>query len=668
VRKFYSTNSLLAICAAAVTFCTGASAQDPNSVQDLANMSLEQLMDIKVTTVSKIPVSVKSAPTNVDIITRDDIKRYGYRSVAEALRQVVGMNVYATQYQFSFVRGFAIPGDFNTRILLLVDGHKINDGNYGQAYIGDEFPGDIENVERIEVSKGPGSAVWGTNAMLAVVNVVTRKGSKVGGAESVASYGSNGRSKIFETVGGKTDGGLEYSLTSSYLNDNGFSHIHFPAADQPGGELISDFSDQQFAYHGGANFDYKDVHLSVFHSVRKTQLPYAFGTTFNDGGNAYNDNSTRIDLSLDRVIDQTDNKRIFTRVFYDRWNYDADYVIGDVRTLNHDKSYGSLIGAEIRYSQDLASWVSILAGAEFDDMYKLSILNYDRDPQSENYITAVDPFEQQSYYAEAHFHAATDLELVGGVRGDIYSTQDDSITPRASIIYSPFESSTLRLMYGNGFRVANNNERNYADGQFQIANRDLKPEKVRTFELSWQQRLEESLQATLSLFHYRFTDLISLNSLDSGQIQFQNGSSDTISKGIELSVLSKLPGGFSAYAGSTLLNTETEGGRIPASPRFMADAGLSFPFFDQRLFISPELRYISSLKPLREGADDVSGYIAANLQILAVPLKSNWDISAGIYNIFDKKYYLPAPPAPFVNYDEITQPRRTFQLQTRVKF
>jgi outer membrane receptor protein involved in Fe transport len=651
-----------------ISACQTALAEAPKSTEDLLGMSMEQLLDVKVTTVTKNPVSVSKAPAIVDVITRDDLRRFGYRTLAEALRRIVGFNTYNTQYQFSFVRGFAIPGDFNTRILLLIDGHRTNDGNYNQAMIGDELPADLENVERIEVSKGPGSAVWGTNAMLAVVNIITRHGAQVGGAETVGTVGSNGKTKIFEAIGAKDEGGLEYNFTGSYLDEGGYNHIHFPGRDLPDGELISDGSDGQFAFHGGANIDFNDLHLQVFHSVRKTQLPYGFfGVDFNDGGNAYNDNSTRVDLNVDRVVDSTDNKRVFARFFYDRWGFDGDYIYSDAdgnRTINHDNADASSIGLEFRYSQDVNKWLSVLVGAEFQDMNEL--LNYNRSPQSPVAISAIEPFELQTYYSELHFRVAEPLEIIGGIRGDIYSTQDNAWTPRAAIVYTPFSTSTARLSYGEGFRASDNSERNYADNISAMANRSLKPERVRTVEASWQERLNESIQATLSVFHYRFTDLISAGQTADGLFQYNNVGAATISKGAELSAIARLTDGLTGYGGTTLLNTESDGERLAASPRFMANGGVSAPFFDARLFVSPEVRYVGALKPLKTDLPDTPGYFAANLNLLTKPTKSGWELSAGIYNMFDKKYYLTSGPQ--LPYDGITQPGRTYQVQARVKF
>lgn len=90
------------------------------------------------------------------------------------------------------VRGFQPVGDFNSRILLLIDGYRTNDNLYDQAPIGREFPLDVDLIERVEIVRGPGSSVYGGNAVLAVINVITKSAGDSGGAEVSGSLGSYG--------------------------------------------------------------------------------------------------------------------------------------------------------------------------------------------------------------------------------------------------------------------------------------------------------------------------------------------------------------------------------------------------------------------------------------------------------------------------------------------
>ena len=126
---------------------------------------------------------VTEAPSSISFITADEIARYGYRTLADILRGVRGMYV-TDDRNFSFLgtRGFGKPGDQNTRILLLVNGHRVNDNIFGQAEIGQEFGLDPAMFERVEIIRGPASALYGDSAFFAVVNVITRTGKSLDGA------------------------------------------------------------------------------------------------------------------------------------------------------------------------------------------------------------------------------------------------------------------------------------------------------------------------------------------------------------------------------------------------------------------------------------------------------------------------------------------------------
>jgi len=129
-----------------------------------------------VTGVSRRPLPLSETPSSVTVIPAAEISAMGYRTLGEALRWVRGLFVTDDRnYTFLGVRGLQRPGDYNNKILLTLDGHSLNGAVYGDAAIGPELGLDLEQVERIEVVRGPGSTFYGSYAALAVVNVVTRR-------------------------------------------------------------------------------------------------------------------------------------------------------------------------------------------------------------------------------------------------------------------------------------------------------------------------------------------------------------------------------------------------------------------------------------------------------------------------------------------------------------
>jgi outer membrane receptor for ferrienterochelin and colicin len=138
---------------------------------DLTPLSIEQLLDAELTsTASKFEQEVTRAPASVTVITGDEIRRHGYRTLADVLNNVRGLYTsYDRNYSYVGARGFARPGDYNTRVLLLIDGHRLNEPTYNMAAIGTDFPIDVSLIDRVEVIRGPGSSLYGTSAFLGVI-------------------------------------------------------------------------------------------------------------------------------------------------------------------------------------------------------------------------------------------------------------------------------------------------------------------------------------------------------------------------------------------------------------------------------------------------------------------------------------------------------------------
>src|SRR6266516_5690248 len=154
-------SSLRRTLATLCIYSLGASA-DAASAQDLTQLSLEVLAEVRVYSASKFVQKLSEAPSNVTVITAADIKAYGYRKVIDILRSIPGLyTTYDRNYDFLGVRGFERPGDFNSRVLLLLDGIRLNENVYNQAALGTEFIVDVDLIDRVEFVPGPGSSIYG---------------------------------------------------------------------------------------------------------------------------------------------------------------------------------------------------------------------------------------------------------------------------------------------------------------------------------------------------------------------------------------------------------------------------------------------------------------------------------------------------------------------------
>ncbi len=155
--------------------------------KDVMDLNPEDLKSVQVYSASMYLQSDREAPSSVTVITAEQIRQFGYRTLADALRSVRGFDVtYDRNYYYVGVRGFSRPGGYNDQILLLINGHRLNDNVYDSAQLGTAFPLDVDLIERIEIVRGPSSSLYGASAFLAVVNVIQKPVPRSPGLNSTA--------------------------------------------------------------------------------------------------------------------------------------------------------------------------------------------------------------------------------------------------------------------------------------------------------------------------------------------------------------------------------------------------------------------------------------------------------------------------------------------------
>jgi len=297
---------------------------------DLTSLSLEELMKLEVAMVSgasRYEQKVTQAPSLVSIITADEIKKYGHRTLADILQSLRSFFVtYDRNYHYAAVRGFGRPGDYNTRILLLVDGHRVNENVFGSAPVGTEFPLDVDLIDRIEVIRGPSSSLYGTGAFFGVISVITRRGKDLKGPEVSGEVASFETYKGRATYGNEFKNGFEMLLSGTYFKSEGPKSLYYAEYDNPSTNsgIASHLDDDRFQSFF-SKVSYHDFTLSGAYNNREKGIPTgAFGTIFNDPRTRTTDEWAYLDLKYDRTFDNQLN--VLARLFYDQYYYHGDYI------------------------------------------------------------------------------------------------------------------------------------------------------------------------------------------------------------------------------------------------------------------------------------------------------------------------------------------------------
>jgi iron complex outermembrane receptor protein len=649
--------------------CHAEESSEPN----LDIPSLEQLMETEVTTVtgaSKYQQELIDAPASVSIISFDDIRKGGFRNLAEILNSVGG---FYTSYVRSFhnmgVRGFSPLGDVNNRLLLMVDGHRLNDALYESAPMGTDFPVDLDLIDRIEVIRGPGSSLYGTSAFLAVVNVITRSGKDLQGGELSTSGGSFNSWTGRATGGGRLSGGVDLLVSGSYRDSAGKQRLFFPEYTATNNGIAQGL-DGEKSWDLFAKAAWKDFSLLLIHQTRDKNVPTAhYGSIFNDPGAMVGDRHTLIGLNYSHSASWAD---INARLTYNRYGAISDYPTSDAfgaRVLNRDQNVGEWIGSDLFVTKSISDHL-LTVGMEHRWQFTEHLQNFDVSPHSQ-WIDLNKHSLIQGYYIQDEYHILKQLILNAGLRVDCYDNFGSTINPRAALIWKPQDSTVLRLSYGEAFRSPNAYELYAGDGTTQKGNTSLRPEKVHTVELGWDQYLGENIRTTATGFYTHISDLLEQTTDTDGLLVFRN-QSEIESKGAELQVEGKWENGFSGRMNYSYQSSSYIGSSQPVvnSPRTMLKGTLTAPLPLHKSFATLEGIYSSSR--LNVNQEKVKGAAIFNLTLLNRDLMKGLDLSASVYNLFDTRYSVPSGPEHFNNLGEtlreIEQDGIAFRIKATYRF
>jgi iron complex outermembrane receptor protein len=636
-----------------------------NSV-DLTSLSLEALMDIEVRTVSgasKFEQKVTEAPSSVTIITADEIKKYGYRTLADVLQSVQGLSVsYDRNYSFLGSRGVNL-GDFNSRILLLVNGHRLNNNLNDGAAIGTDFILDVDLIDHVEIIRGPSAVLYGNNAFFGVINVITRQGKQVDGAEVAGEYGSYDSYKGRVTYGTSFTNGFQFLLSGSWYDSAGPGRLFYKEYNTPAQNngVATNLDGDSFKSLFGT-FSFRDFTLEGGFITRNKKNPTAqFGSTFNDPRLQTIDDRSYASLkyahSFPEIVDVT------AQVYYDRSDFEIGYptAIGPGATFfSKEKDAGEWWGTEVQFNKRLWERHIITLGAEFRDDFRQHREIFD--PASGKVFTDTSN-DRLSYgvYLQGDFMLLTNLHLNAGARYDQFGNFDPAINPRLALIYNPWKTASLKAIYGTAFRDP---FLELSDPRYQ----NIKPEEITSYELVYEQEIGRHLRSSVSGFYNQMQDLIAL----------QNGIYTNLSaantKGMELALEGNWNNGIRSRLSYSLQRTaDSSGQTLPASPEHLVKMNVSVPVYKQKIFASLEFQYTSSSqtffttsagKTLR--GMDAGGFETVNFTLFSHNLIKNLDFSGSVCNILDTRY--GDPSSPFHLQDIIEQDGRSFRLKLTYRF
>lgn len=615
---------------------TGLDAQvDTTGISKLLTMDLDDLMNQKIITASKYEQKRGEAASSIGVITSSRIKQYGYRTIAEVLNSIKGFFLSDDKnYIYTGVRGFSRPTDYNNRIVVMLNGHIMNEVVYGSAFMGNELGISLDDIDRIEIIKGPGASVYGSGSMLSTINLITKKGADINGIRVSAGAGSFGTADLSAGYGKKI-GSADLFISAKGGTSRG-ENYYFPELDiASNNNGISKGNDWEHYAGMYGSLTKGNINISGGYSSRSKGIPTGAFETMLTGNVKSLDNRFYTEASYSHDINT--KSRLKIRLYYDDYYYTGSYP--SLTRDSFDSSTGKWAGGEFQYYLEAGDRNVITAGVEYKYIFRSDYHEWDSDT---TYFNKNFPFSFYSVYAQDQFRIAKNLNLTAGMRWDSYTRFGNAFSPRLALVYRYNDNSSLKLLYGEAFRVPTLYEAYYTSFDAHKVNPKIKSEKIHALELVWLHKLSGNLSGNFSLYRFTMRNLIDQITDPSDDLtQFRN-IGEARGTGAEYEFRFKNESGktdgFINFTLQKTIDAATDK-TLSNSPSFLIKSGVSLLAFN-RFTISPEVFFETGRKTL-EG-NRTNNVCIFNINIVTQQFLRHLELSVKANNILNTKYYIPA--------------------------
>ncbi|MDC0663645.1 TonB-dependent receptor plug domain-containing protein [Marinobacter sp. SS21] len=649
-------------------------AAPPAVAQNVESMSLEELMSLQVRIATGTPKSLARAPAVASVITAEELEAMGVQDIDEALELVPGLHVshgsfiYASRY---YIRG--IVSNFNPHTLVLINGIPKSSlflGDRGQRPMARAgFP--VKMVERIEIIRGPGSAVYGADAFAGVINIITKAPEDLDGGEASLAYGS-------------FDSG--YSFLRQALDVGPVQGVFSIAYDQSNGDDPTIEADQQSNLDallgtsaslapGPVSMGYRNFDLRTDLLWSQFRLRMAYRQDRVETAQGINDN-----LDPDSRFEHHHGMADLTwqaPEFHPDWELDTQlsYLYSDFRNPNPINLFPpgadfTLIGggafpegarstpelseenARVDVTTLYRGWddhqLRLGTGYFWGDIFRVTdTTNNQLSPTgapmpipttdiSDTERIFLPENQRTSYYGfvQDEWAFAPDWELTAGVRYDHYSDFGDTVNPRLALVWTTSPWLTTKLLYGEAFRAPAFFELHARSNPVALGNPDLEPETIKSTELAFSLTPSENWALDINLYHYRIDDLIDFEGDPGGTFTAQN-SGRVRGRGIETELRYQL-----AATAQLLLNysyqrtRDQDGEPLGLTPN--SDASLRLNWQPKPAWqVTPSVVWVgSSERAAGDARAKLDGYTTLDLNIRRL-LSDNVTLNLQARNVFD---------------------------------
>ncbi|RJX17140.1 MAG: TonB-dependent receptor [Desulfobulbus sp.] len=662
---------------------------DSSHLDSLLTMDIVQLVNLEVAVATATPKPIKLAPAVASVITAEEIRRMGATTLDEVLTTVPGLHVYPNgtnifQSNWS-IRG--IQSGLNPHVLLLINGAPLVSAQNGHRPYGLQIP--VSMISRIEIMRGPGSAVHGADAFAGTVNVITGKGSETAGSEVGGRYGSFATRNLWGRHGGVYDGwdlnfGVDWRKSSGdkdriIVRDGLGSGLpsHAPGPLDTHQEIVSTilgvekgrWTADLFSSFARQGMGHSGLQVLSEDSEIKTALVEG------DVQYEYPDIVTGLDVLLRGFAVFNDGENYFDF-------YPNSYGVNAIGNPQYTGLQGGTEAATVYHGTDghrFRSALGLVAYNAATDQYKnfgpgVPPDHLYQEPVSLKntpYIYLEDQNRTVWYGSvQDEWSLAENWELTAGVRYDHYSDFGGTTNPRIALVWETTEVLTTKLMYGSAFRPPAFGEQYFKNNPLSLGNPDIGPETIDTYELALQYQPTKKLNLQANFYLYEIEDLIEyVPDPPPALTKTAQNYTDLEGRGVEVALdwqvlddlLLKASIAYQrsedADSGEPVAEAPAWDGYVNAHWTFLPDWSL-----DGQYFLTAERQRANS--DIRPEVDD---YQYVNLTLRREHLFGNWEAAMAVRNLFDEDVLEPSP-APGLIPGDYPMESRAFWLEVRCTF
>jgi outer membrane cobalamin receptor len=636
---------------------------------------------------TKTLMESRKAPAINSVITAQEIRNMGARNVFDVLDKIPGFSTSWNQIKGIInVRG--VQTDYAEKVLLMIDGVRIRDSYTGSPtfLFGEDLM--VDNIKRIEVVRGPGSALFGANAFVGVINIITKDpedyaNDKVMASATVGSFNT----QQYNVSYAHNKGDLKACAHFNYLDTDGErpwiqedalsnSSVYNRSASLAPGRAQG--FDRKL--DAGVKLKYKDFSLKG-RIINKKRGLFA-GTLGALNNDSYLDTLMGL-VDLDYHKEITNNLNIAGKFYFVHMDYKAYSELyppgftggNDMGLIGIPKFKNNVIGTELSVNYTLGDHL-ITPGLVFenDRQYDVRSINNFADPFS----PPVDTTETSNFnknvtrrvwaaYIQDMWEITAYDSLTLGVRYDHYSDFGGTTNPRVGFVHEFKNEMILKLLYGKAFRAPNNNELYSINNPVVVGNPNLKPETTQTYEASFEIPFQRYFTFDISCFYNVINNIIQWDTSKPAPYTFINGSGESNILGTEAELKFNFGKNRYGYANVSYQHSEDDQGRpLPYVARWMGNVGYNHEFFG-KLNANVNLYWIGDrTRAAGDTRDKAPAAAVVDLTLILKHFYKGFEIKGSIFNLFNSSFVAPSTITTIT--DDLPLHGRMFLAEVRYKF